>query len=101
MSACVGSDRNQRCGSRRDAFRRREGWRTSGCALHLPRQRPAIARLADFATWGRSEEHTSELQPLMRISYAVFCLKKKKDKQTIHNNSKNEYTINLLKVYDN
>src|SRR3546814_3868734 len=31
----------------------------------------------------RSEEHTSELQSLMRISYAVFCLKKKKDK---HNN---------------
>src|SRR3546814_7227618 len=31
---------------------------------------------AGFATW-RSEEHTSELQSLMRISYAVFCLKKK------------------------
>src|SRR3546814_2171820 len=33
-----------------------------------------------FAGWllGRSEEHTSELQSLMRISYAVFCLKKKK-----------------------
>src|SRR3546814_10348195 len=31
----------------------------------------------------RSEEHTSELQSLMRISYAVFCLKKKKKKQTI------------------
>src|SRR3546814_8639419 len=30
--------------------------------------------------WGRSEEHTSELQSLMRISYAVFCLKKKKNK---------------------
>src|SRR3546814_1005002 len=29
-------------------------------------------------TFGRSEEHTSELQSLMRISYAVFCLKKKK-----------------------
>src|SRR3546814_8621867 len=29
----------------------------------------------------RSEEHTSELQSLMRISYAVFCLKKKKHKQ--------------------
>src|SRR3546814_7145609 len=28
-------------------------------------------------TWMRSEEHTSELQSLMRISYAVFCLKKK------------------------
>src|SRR3546814_6310565 len=34
----------------------------------------------------RSEEHTSELQSLMRISYAVFCLKKKKqlNKKTIH-----------------
>src|SRR3546814_16218900 len=31
---------------------------------------------------GRSEEHTSELQSLMRISYAVFCLKKKKKKET-------------------
>src|SRR3546814_11343473 len=30
---------------------------------------------------GRSEEHTSELQSLMRISYAVFCLKKKKTKR--------------------
>src|SRR3546814_4619272 len=41
----------------------------------------------------RSEEHTSELQSLMRISYAVFCLKKKKIKQNskntnIHNNNK-------------
>src|SRR3546814_1830395 len=33
--------------------------------------------------WTRSEEHTSELQSLMRISYAVFCLKKKK-KTEIH-----------------
>src|SRR3546814_8941814 len=32
----------------------------------------------------RSEEHTSELQSLMRISYAVFCLKKKKTTKTIH-----------------
>src|SRR3546814_1259801 len=31
---------------------------------------------------GRSEEHTSELQSLMRISYAVFCLKKKKRNNT-------------------
>src|SRR3546814_1618192 len=36
------------------------------------------------AVGGRSEEHTSELQSLMRISYAVFCLKKKK-KRTIYN----------------
>src|SRR3546814_8144076 len=35
-----------------------------------------VERFADV--FGRSEEHTSELQSLMRISYAVFCLKKKK-----------------------
>src|SRR3546814_6710440 len=33
---------------------------------------------------GRSEEHTSELQSLMRISYAVFCLKKKTNQYTTH-----------------
>src|SRR3546814_1882839 len=33
----------------------------------------------------RSEEHTSELQSLMRISYAVFCLKKKKQKPRTYN----------------
>src|SRR3546814_8770244 len=37
-----------------------------------------LTRLA----FGRSEEHTSELQSLMRISYAVFCLKKKKRQHT-------------------
>src|SRR3546814_7576189 len=37
--------------------------------------------LARFST--RSEEHTSELQSLMRISYAVFCLKKKKKQHPI------------------
>src|SRR3546814_6223968 len=41
-------------------------------------------KLADrFALSGRSEEHTSELQSLMRISSAVFCLKKKKYKQKV------------------
>src|SRR3546814_5610436 len=38
---------------------------------------------ADFHVFSRSEEHTSELQSLMRISYAVFCLKKKKRKYRI------------------
>src|SRR3546814_1372658 len=36
----------------------------------------------------RSEEHTSELQSLMRISYAVFCLKKKKKKKQPYSNEK-------------
>src|SRR3546814_10318883 len=45
----------------------------------------------------RSEEHTSELQSLMRISYAVFCLKKKKPTSNKHQTSRyctiiNEYT---------
>src|SRR3546814_2165054 len=40
--------------------------------------RPGLARLLDPLAKERSEEHTSELQSLMRISYAVFCLKKKK-----------------------
>src|SRR3546814_4744319 len=42
------------------------------------------APMADMAELLRSEEHTSELQSLMRISYAVFCLKKKKSKQQTH-----------------
>src|SRR3546814_1178184 len=37
-----------------------------------------IAQTANILMYLRSEEHTSELQSLMRISYAVFCLKKKK-----------------------
>src|SRR3546814_8349200 len=37
----------------------------------------AISNGSATASTGRSEEHTSELQSLMRISYAVFCLKKK------------------------
>src|SRR3546814_3935012 len=39
----------------------------------------------------RSEEHTSELQSLMRISYAVFCLKKKRVNDTDHHNILNNY----------
>src|SRR3546814_17888582 len=42
-----------------------------------PRLWPAFGVAAVFQCRRRSEEHTSELQSLMRISYAVFCLKKK------------------------
>src|SRR3546814_8166218 len=41
----------------------------------------------------RSEEHTSELQSLMRISYAVFCLKKKKNTTQNNNTITNPYQI--------
>src|SRR3546814_7254152 len=40
--------------------------------------------LTDAKILLRSEEHTSELQSLMRITYAVFCLKKKKTKKSIY-----------------
>src|SRR3546814_4987454 len=50
-------------------------------------------RALGFPAPGRSEEHTSELQSLMRISYAVFCLKKK-------TNNKNTKT-NTIKATNN
>src|SRR3546814_9789921 len=60
--------------------------RETGAGLCVPAEDPAALagaarRLAGDADTCRSEEHTSELQSLMRISYAVFCLKKKNKKQ--------------------
>src|SRR3546814_9293383 len=56
-----------------------------GCSLHRKSPAPSPARGSSGSVGGvpddgegRSEEQTSELQSLMRISYAVFCLKKKK-----------------------
>src|SRR3546814_8121789 len=51
-----------------------------GFAVHLDGGEEVVA--GDAIGTGRSEEHTSELQSLMRISYAVFCLKKKNRKQS-------------------
>src|SRR3546814_11823249 len=67
--------------------RQRRARRTAPARAVVDRQRarravaqglPAGPRGKPCATARRSEEHTSELQSLMRISYAVFCLKKKK-----------------------
>src|SRR3546814_9747633 len=52
----------------------------------------AFLNYCQYLQPGRSEEHTSELQSLMRISYAVFCLKKKKN-NTNHSKS----TTKLIK----
>src|SRR3546814_9034136 len=73
----------------RSLRRRPAGWPLAGLALphdQADRQsadRPRRSRTRPAERLGdgerrRSEEHTSELQSLMRISYAVFCLKKKK-----------------------
>src|SRR3546814_5757651 len=63
------------CQRRKSAIRRR--WNMVNC------------KLIRQAREGRSEEHTSELQSLMRISYAVFCLKKKKNRTSTNNKACN------------
>src|SRR3546814_4588792 len=67
--------RSQRLASRTKrrcvCFTLQQACRSAPCA------RPASTRAMVAAKGRRSEEHTSELQSLMRISYAVFCLKKK------------------------
>src|SRR3546814_5760909 len=63
---------------------------------------PSPGTCSNSPTRCRSEEHTSELQSLMRISYAVFCLKKNKKNNTIHIQQQMTQTINtrsqLLKL---
>src|SRR3546814_7489482 len=62
-------------------------FRSIRCLKGISTERPpgAAKFLVHSSAVRRSEEHTSELQSLMRISYAVFCLKKKKN---IHKNVK-------------
>src|SRR3546814_10283960 len=50
--------------------------------LDSPEEVLTLASIIEKETGVRSEEHTSELQSLMRISYAVFCLKQKKNTST-------------------
>src|SRR3546814_4875902 len=56
----------------------RNGWYTENYARSIPAVRESGVLLSSV----RSEEHTSELQSLMRISYAVFCLKKQNNHST-------------------
>src|SRR3546814_4970653 len=93
-----GANRPSRGGRYRDPRRERSGRKDRGAVPATLREVGADAvRAADEKAGGiervefgikvveadadRSEEHTSELQSLMRISYAVFCLKKKKKNQ--------------------
>src|SRR3546814_5197105 len=59
------------------------------CALQIAEYLVILRLVLDW----RSEEHTSELQSLMRISYAVFCLKKKKQLQTRYHQSVSPHHI--------
>src|SRR3546814_9039557 len=105
--AAVGRDPHRAGGKRRRAggaplhrprrdFRQRRDLHRSP----LPRRRHRDGRLDRGELDARSEEHTSELQSLMRNSYAVFCLKKKNAKQNqsyIYSNS----TKTLTKITNN
>src|SRR3546814_5698392 len=56
----------------------------AGVSYHAAHEALRLAgRKAKRGTFFRSEEHTSELQSLMRLSYAVFCLQKKKQSKNI------------------
>src|SRR3546814_3120490 len=91
--------RHPRCGTARPV-----PLRAGACAGDGSRPRACCGAIADVARVRsvggeaptRSEEHTSELQSLMRISYAVFCLKKKKTNK-LHKNqlNKSNDTTNL------
>src|SRR3546814_4425597 len=66
------------------ALRMIASWNSSGS----DRYRTHSSQYSSVCCWAsRSEEHTSELQSLMRISYAVFCLKKKKHVTHTHKNN--------------
>src|SRR3546814_9555698 len=82
MDRCPGSSRL--CAPHQlraaDAWDSVQYWKT-----HAPTSQRYVWWLIGRSCWLlRSEEHTSELQSLMRISYAVFCLKKKKNKNQCH-----------------
>src|SRR3546814_3152645 len=95
----IGRDRRRRAraigaGARPGARAARSG--ADGPAVRHRRGR-GCARQARPARLDRSEEHTSELQSLMRISYAVFCLKKKKKSKSYnsHTEQNKKYNSNV------
>src|SRR3546814_9194959 len=100
---CESSEVLQAAGRAIQARAGREDVQTRIVVKHLGMQRrgqvrgQASTENANTTEYLRSEEHTSELQSLMRISYAVFCLKKKKKKKTI--NVKPNKTKNSINIY--
>src|SRR3546814_2753325 len=73
------------------------GRRAGGTDGNAQRRREPLMTDKTIGDWKRSEEHTSELQSLMRISYAVFCLKKKK---TSTSQCVSENTVPSHRVYN-
>src|SRR3546814_2585023 len=91
----LGGDGSRRAGVRAHDGRSRQARLRRPRSLVRRRRRfrgaagNAAFRQLQRAASGRSEEHTSELQSLMRISYAVFCLKKTKTTNNTNNKNTN------------
>src|ERR1051326_9272593 len=77
-------------------------WSSDVCSsdLNTHERHPVVSLPAPVGRTHRSEEHTSELQSHSFISYAVFCLKKKKNRNSFHTNLNrphvSEYVITAL-----
>src|SRR3546814_6605654 len=88
----------------REAFQHFPGHHLPETAAHAipiveqPRRPGAVGR-GDMRFDQRSEEHTSELQSLMRISYAVFCLKKQNKSNTSNSMIRQRHTTNTQHTY--
>src|SRR3546814_6679050 len=78
----------------------RKGFFLSFIHFHFVLFECSIVHCDERFEFNRSEEHTSELQSLMRISYAVFCLKKKKNQNT-KQNTRNKEQEAIQFIYDN
>src|SRR3546814_4993922 len=83
-------------GLRADRDPGRGGQRDGARLYRRYRAQLDVERSACLAEHDRSEEHTSELQSLMSISYAVFCFKKKTIEKKIRINSKKSSTNHLI-----
>src|SRR3546814_5330873 len=90
-AACIQKERALICEETTSALPKESNGRGM-CANGLAQITTSILRRSRTI---RSEEHTSELQSLMRISYAVFCLKKKKQKQYYQQQELTIDTINI------
>src|SRR3546814_6380101 len=89
---CVAPAMRGEKGGRMVGRNHRSGHRASqagGTDAVKARAAPPPEIVSASACGHRSEEHTSELQSLMRISYAVFCLKKKNKQKNEHTNTMN------------
>src|SRR3546814_4617371 len=82
----LGTRPTSRIANSKKAVAARVDWNHVSHMTNYPTLRIGVLRaLQNLKRHYRSEEHTSELQSLMRISYAVFCLKKKKHTTTYKN----------------